>query len=190
MDKENVEKSFELEKSEQEEECRFCKEPIQDEEGHECSKPLKCSVCGDYAWAGDFCLANLSCGHLIAGRDDADFSLQITKEFEFPTLKTNIPLSDIPKEELLNIFGESYPLIDIYNKDLTFKPDEEDKVWEILTELVPDLQIESFYEQHPASMLGWGAEMLFADDPDAAREKIEELLNQLKKGMATLSNKF
>ena len=157
--------------------CLYCQEVIENNDVKSCDcKKLQCPVCEEIAWNGqEFSLANLTCGHLLAGKEDDEFTVSLLEKFSFPILN-NTKLSKYTDTELSEVLGESYPLLKAYNQDL-FSEIDENGLWEVLTQLVSGLEVSDFYDQHPASMLGWEANMLCAQEPLAANKRIAQLIN-------------
>jgi hypothetical protein len=157
--------------------CPYCEEIINNGKVKNCDcKKLECPICGEVAWEGEFSLAYLSCGHLLAGKENDEFVVSLLERFDFPVLDINTELSKYTDTELLKIFGESYPLLKAYNQNLSSELNE-NELWEVLTQLVSGLEVSNFYDQPPAARIGWEADMLCAKEPLAANKRIVQLID-------------
>lgn len=83
------------------------------------------------------------------------------------------------------VFGDAVILLEAYKDSFTDKPSDEEFLGILLT-LLPEVIQENYYDQHPASMLGWEAVMYFTEDPAKVRKRLSELMLKLSEGFKTL----
>lgn len=174
----------EIEKVE-EEQCAFCDELIDE---CPCAPPPKCPFCGSEAeMGGEISLEHLDCKHFVGGWDDGGFQKFLLEEFTIPVLPEKLKDAQWSAENLKTLFEEAEPLLTAYKGDFADTPDKEE-FSEILLKIMPEIERQSYYDQHPASMLSWEAVMFFTKNPDLARERITGLIGKLQKGFESLED--
>lgn len=167
------------------EHCAVCDELIDE---CQCEMLPKCPFCGDEAdMGGEISLEHFGCEHFIAGWDDGGFCKLPVRQTDLPVLPNKPENIEWSPEKLKEIFGEAELLLDAYSEVFTDEPDGKEFM-EILSEMIPEIDKQSYYDQNSASMLGWEADMYFAKNPDATRKRVAELIEKLRKGFEYLEN--
>ncbi len=162
--------------------CYWCQ--TDKKEYCECEAP-ECPICGDVAGAPDgMSLEDLSCGHLLAGWDDGGYTYSILK-IEKGISNEAVNSYDWTEKELETAFAEALPL---YNcSEDGYVDVESTEFWDVLAELIPEIKSDSFYDTPTGAMIGWGATMYCAEDPDKVKVQAEALLQKLKEGYNQLA---
>ena len=136
---------------------------------------------------GEIGLEHFDCQHFIAGWDDSGYRKSPVKKVDIPVLSAELDATRWSSEKIKAAFGEAEPLLDAYGEDFTKKPGAGEFL-EILLTLLPNIETDTYSNQHPASMLGWDAVMCFAKEPQAAQKRIAELIGKLQKGFESLED--
>jgi hypothetical protein len=129
-------------------------------------------------------LEDLSCGHLLAGWDDGGYTYSILK-IEKGISNDTVNGYDWTEKELETAFGETLPLYNCFEDGLGNV--ESTEFWDVLAELIPEIKLGCFYETPAGAMIGWGATMYCAEDPDKVKVQAEALLQKLKEGYEQLA---